>query len=427
MAMRWEFLAVMLCVGCAASDNPGEATATGGGSTWSGGGGAADGGAGSASGGAGGMSGGMGGGIGGGIAAGGMGGMGSGGMATGGMGSGGMATGGMATGGMGTGGMGDTTPPVVMAMSPLDGATAVDPATPLTVTFSEAMNAATISATTSSTCSGSVQYSADGFVSCVAMAAQPTTADNVTFSLTPAVPLGSATTYALKVTTAAQDQAGNPLATEQTSIVGFAVRYFHSIVIDGNNDFLAEHALPTSTAGGQLYLSHDATHLYVGLAHPDVQIGGSGDKFVYFLFSTDATLASGQPLSSDNKAQFGANGRLMFHWKERIDGPAFSEYSVATMSDWSGDWTGNGKTAFRAAGFLEGSIALSEFGMGNQRIIVTAYTVDYAGDNGNGWIYNMLGAATDGSGATPRPLVSYVDLQLPTSLLPNDASQLVSF
>ncbi len=63
------------------------------------------------------------------------------------------------------------------------------------------------------------------------------------------------------------------------------------------------------------------------------------------------------------------------------------------------DWTAAGKAAARANGYLEGGIALTQLGS-PQTVIVTTYTVDYNGDGGNGWLYNMLAGATDGSGAT---------------------------
>ncbi|HHH26836.1 MAG TPA: hypothetical protein ENK57_00585 [Polyangiaceae bacterium] len=50
------------------------------------------------------------------------------------------------------------------------------------------------------------------------------------------------------------------------------------------------------------------------------------------------------------------------------------------------------------------------------------YTVDYAGDDGNGWLYNMLAGATDGSGASPRDLYGYLGLTLRTSSAPNAPS-----
>jgi hypothetical protein len=331
------------------------------------------------------------------------------------------SSGGAGGSGGGAGGAGGAGPaPVVLATEPADGATAVIATTTVSVTFSEAMDPATITTHSGSTCSGSVQVSADNFASCVPMAGAPSSSDQTTFELTPAAPLASAEDYAVRVTTAAEDAGGTALGATFTTPSGFTVRYFHAIVIDGANDFAAGEQLMSSTGGATLYVSFDDVNVYVGLAHPDVQVGGGGNKFTYFLFSTDSTLATGNALSSDSKAKFGAAGtkRMAYHWKERIDGPSYSEYRIGSASDWSTDWGTGGKSAFRGAGFLEGSIALSELGNPAQ-LVVTCYTVDYNGGGGDGWVYNMLSGATDGSGAAPLDLVSYLELALPTSVAPN--------
>ncbi|MCA9620966.1 MAG: Ig-like domain-containing protein [Myxococcales bacterium] len=346
---------------------------------------------------------------------------------TGGMGTGGMGTGGMGTGGMGTGGLGDVTPPSVVSVSPSDGTSAVMASPTLGVVFSEAMSPSTITTSSNTSCTGSMQISSDGFTTCVPLTS-PTSGDGVTFSFAPTAPLASATSYALRVTTAAQDAAGNSLASMFQTSTGFTVRYAHTVVIDGVNDFTLDEAIATSTVGGQLYASHDDTTLYLGLAHPDVQIGGTGNKFVYFLLSADPNLMTGNSLSSDGKAKFGAAGTaaLAYHWKIRIDGASYEEYRIGNGSDWSTDWLATGKSSFRAAGFVEGSIALSELGNPSQ-VVITAYTVDYDGDNGNGWLYNMIAGATDGSGLSPRDVHGYLLFSLPTSAPPSDPSQQISF
>ena len=75
----------------------------------------------------------------------------------------------------------------------------------------------------------------------------------------------------------------------------------------------------------------------------------------------------------------------------------------------------------------EASIALTQFGAVPDSILITTYTVDYTGDGGNGWLYNMLDGATDGSGVSPVDLFGYVQLDLPTSLAPNHTSHLRTF
>ena len=96
----------------------------------------------------------------------------------------------------------DTTPPTITATSPANAATAVDPATVITATFSEAMTASTITASTFTV--GGVT----GAVTCDAL--------NRRATFTPSAPLAFQTTYNATVTTGAKDLAGNGLAANVT-------------------------------------------------------------------------------------------------------------------------------------------------------------------------------------------------------------------
>ncbi len=98
----------------------------------------------------------------------------------------------------------DVVPPTVTATFPATGAANVDPASTLTATFSETMNAASLSAaafvvrtTTGGTAiAGAVTYSAA----------------TRTLSFTPAARLAGNTGYTASITTAARDSAGNAMA-----------------------------------------------------------------------------------------------------------------------------------------------------------------------------------------------------------------------
>ncbi len=339
------------------------------------------------------------------------------------------STGGSTGGDGGSGGSsasgGSAAAPRVIAITPSDGVTAVRDDTDVTVTFSETMDPN--SATTSGTgaCSGSLQLSMDGFNTCVALSS-PTTTDDVTFSVTPIDALTSAGLFQLRATEDLASASATSLLPGFQS-AGFTVRYANPIVIDGTNDFAAADELASSTVGARLFVSYDDTHLYLGFAHVDIVTGGAGNRFVYFLLSTDPTLSTGNAGSSDDKAAFGASGRMMFHYKEQIDGGDYSEFRIGSTADWDSDWGTQNKTVFKADGYLEASIALSELGVAVSDVIVTAYTIDYNGDGGAGFLYNMLPAAVAGSGATPRNLAQYVHVQLPTSLSANAPSALKSF
>ncbi len=94
--------------------------------------------------------------------------------------------------------LGDTTPPTVSSVSPLDGATGVAVGTTVSVTFSEAMDAATIttSSFTLGSVAGSVSYDSGTY----------------TATFTPSAALAENTTYTATLSTAITDAAGNPLA-----------------------------------------------------------------------------------------------------------------------------------------------------------------------------------------------------------------------
>jgi len=116
----------------------------------------------------------------------------------------------------------DATAPTLSSTSPANSATSVAVNSTLTVTFSEAMDSTTITTGTTTTCSGSVQLSSDGFSTCVAMSSTITANTAKTaFTLTPSANLTGSSTYKIKVTTAAKDAAGNALAAADTQSTGF--------------------------------------------------------------------------------------------------------------------------------------------------------------------------------------------------------------
>ena len=322
--------------------------------------------------------------------------------------------------------------PRVISTSPADDDTAMPIIGPISVTFSETMNPATITTNTADgACSGSFQVSSDGFGSCVPMTAQPTTSDNTTFTATPGEELLSATRYEIRITTAATDVAGNPLAIRFETGSGFTVRFYHHVLIDGDIDFSAVTDLfGSSTGDAYIFVTHDDDNLYVGLEHGSITTGGTGNRFLYFLFSTDPSLATGNTLSSDGNAKFGAAGtaRMAYHWKERINGGDYSEFRIGTASDWNTDWGATNKSVFKTGGYVEASIALSEFGgSAPNRVLITIYAVDYEAYNGDAGVYATLEGGSNGIALEPRDLYGYIELELPSSLSPNNSANLHTF
>ncbi len=314
-----------------------------------------------------------------------------------------------------------TIQPLVTSTTPADGATGLDPfGGTITITFSKTMSRSSASFNaTDGACTGNIQVSADNFATCIGFTIPA--GNSGFFTLTPAATLPSATTYKVKVTNTLTDTSANAVAPfEHTT--GIKTRYYRTEAIDGTNNFVAGETFATAQgAAGDIYVTADATYLYVGMRHSSIQAPntGSGNKFVYFTFATDLNDANGLNTSSDNKAKFGTTSKMRWHWKTRIDGLNFTEYRQANGTDWSTTWDNN-KNDWRTAGYVEARILLTEFGgTAPNSLKIAAYIIDYNGDSGNGWLYNLLSGATEGSGATPRDLVKYIDHNRTLSTNPN--------
>lgn len=114
--------------------------------------------------------------------------------------------------------------PTVTNVTPTNGATPVAGSNIATITFSTAMNPATLSAqTVAGPCSGSIQCSADDFATCTSFAIGiPTmTVGNTVAQVTPAPGSLVNRTYKYRVTTAAQSSGGVALASTFTQSTGF--------------------------------------------------------------------------------------------------------------------------------------------------------------------------------------------------------------
>ena len=94
----------------------------------------------------------------------------------------------------------DTTAPTLTVLSPLDGTTDIAVDSPITATFSEAMNASSVTSS-----SFTLDNGATGTV----------TYDGLTATFTPASDLDFRTTYTATITTAVTDLAGNALEADQ--------------------------------------------------------------------------------------------------------------------------------------------------------------------------------------------------------------------
>jgi len=118
--------------------------------------------------------------------------------------------------------VGPASAPTVDDTTPSDGADNVHGLSPIIITFSEAMDGASLSAQTADgACTQTIQLSADDFTTCVAFAASPAalSAGDTVATLQPAQPLEYGVQYQVRVTTGAASAVAVNLAADVT--VGF--------------------------------------------------------------------------------------------------------------------------------------------------------------------------------------------------------------
>lgn len=114
--------------------------------------------------------------------------------------------------------------PSVVSTNPADGAANVSPATSIAITFTSAMNAGTLSAQTlPGPCTGTIQVSADNFVTCIGFTAgaPSMSGGNTIATLIPSDALWFASTYKIHVAATVQDSFGNALGAAFTQATGF--------------------------------------------------------------------------------------------------------------------------------------------------------------------------------------------------------------
>jgi hypothetical protein len=174
---------------------------------------------------------------------------------------------------------GTASAPVVVELSPAEGDVGVIAIQPVSVTFDQAMEPASITVNLDAACTGTLQLSADDFATCVPMVGDPVTADDTTFVLTPAQDYASLGQYRVRVLSAVQSAVGVAMDDTFTS-EPFTVRYFHTIAIDGANDFAGNETFATSSDGHTAYTAWDSNYVYFGMDSPDV---ASGNDEVWIL------------------------------------------------------------------------------------------------------------------------------------------------
>jgi hypothetical protein len=242
----------------------------------------------------------------------------------------------------GEGGIGNSPRPPFEVVEVVPNGSGVEPNPTVRVTFSRALVTGSATANTvNRECRGSLQLSKDAFSTCVTMRTQPQSSNGATsFSLKPAEKLDSLGEYQVRVTPEVADTTG-ALLSEFTSDP-FAIRYHHSINIDGENDFTDEEVFRTSDENHQGYVAWDDKYLYLGMKGPDVASNSSSKWIVAYLGVSDEG-------GTDFAVQYGGvpppkqSFNWHYHLRWRTDGDftallkhgSSSDLALALGEDWA--------------------------------------------------------------------------------------------
>ena len=198
---------------------------------------------------------------------------------------------------------------------------------------------------------------------------------------------------------------------------------FHTISIDGTNDFAGDETFATTSGGYTAYITWDASTLYLGYDGNDVGSGSSSTKWVLFYFDTDPQMTptsgtgttTGQQYNTQQPGlPFSANYHL--RWK--------TDNSYTNMGNWNGSawdygsgsgyWTGS---ANNTGNYVEISVPLSDLGNPSQ-IYITSFMINE--QDGGEWTYagNPSDAFSDGY---DPDVAHYYGFNLNSGVAPNAA------
>ena len=221
--------------------------------------------------------------------------------------------------------------PVVVDTSPAPGAAAVPANAPVSVSFSEVMDPATITTNGGAlACSGAIRVSDDDFATCLPLdAAVMDAGDSTSFTVTPLGGFASRRDYAIGVAGYATSLAGVEMGADFTAEGSFQTAYFHTLTIDGNNDFdVGDETFATTSGGFAGYVAWDLDNLYLGLEGPDVG-GGSPNVFVFaYLGGNGGSTAGVDYMGQSPTLPFPAR----WHVRWKADG------TYTNMQEYSGGW-----------------------------------------------------------------------------------------
>ena len=173
-----------------------------------------------------------------------------------------------------TGVVPDTTPPTVSTTNPTSGATNVSTSSALTVTFSEPIDPATVTAATV-TLKDSANNPVTGNIT--------TNGATVTFAVPPGTPLNSGTTYTTTLTTGVKDLAGNALA------IPFVWSFTTGAVSSATFglDWSGDGPVPRMLYWHNPFPIYDATYIFK--VYPRKKTTGATRYYTTFFWGNDGT------------------------------------------------------------------------------------------------------------------------------------------
>jgi len=265
------------------------------------------------------------------------------------------------------------------------------------VTFDMPMDLTSLTANTvDAACSGALQVSFDNFDTCLKMFghATPHAADPNRYELVSAGLPPSRAPLALRIDATVRSAAGVAMGWVSTS-PAIAGPYHHTIMVDGTNDFAADEALTTSSAGHSAWLAWDADYVYLGFESPDLAADNNETWFFAYVGAPGVAGTREGVLYNTQSPALPFDARLHIQWRANDDYGASLSW---VGSGWGpvdlGLGVGAGNVATNGA-YLELRLPLSALGLPTGLRLVMGMLREQ-GFNEATWATVPAGSAADG-------------------------------
>lgn len=215
--------------------------------------------------------------------------------------------------------------------------------------------------------------------------------------------------------------AGVVLFTAASSV---AATSYHTIIVDGTNDFAADEVFSTSSGGYTAYATWDATNLYLGSQGLDVGSGETSQKWITWYIDTDPQCGPNGGSGSNYAAPF--NNQL---WSLPFRADYFLQVRTDEGFNQLNSWNGTAWTPATYTGiifdndgdnFIELSVPRADIG-NPETIRILGYFINEQG--GGEWTYASWPATSLAGGDGYKPFGTFYhwyDFELVAGVSPND-------